>query len=145
MFTRCFSIIDHQREPLGQADLLGARPVVVIAQHRKHRGGEPLHQTGELIQIELAVADEIAGHHDEVRLFRIHQCLRLALDGEGRDPADMQVGHVGNSHVRHRSCVSGRPREPPYFDSASLTGCDLFRRTRLGTATRERRQHQTRV
>ena len=58
------------------ADLVGARPVIVIAEHGDDRRLEGAHHLGELIEVELAVADEVAGEQHEVGLLRVRH-----LDG----------------------------------------------------------------
>ena len=51
--------------------LVRARPVIMIAEHSDHRRLEALHQLVELVEIELAVADEVAGQQHEIRLLRV--------------------------------------------------------------------------
>ena len=121
--------------PQSKANLIGARPMVVIAQHRKHRHVKAPHELGQLIEIDLAVANKIAGHHHKIRPLRVHQRLRFPLNSKRRDPANVQVGHVGNPHARHRSRILGRPREPTNFNPASPALCNVARRTHLRTAT----------
>ena len=89
-------------------DLVRARPVVVIAQHRDHRRLEPAHELGEIVEIELAVADEVAGEQHQIRLLRVGHLDGGALHLHRRDTADVLIGQVRDAQMR-RSARDTRP------------------------------------
>ena len=73
-------VLQHLDAPTLQSepDLFRARPVVVVAEHADDGRLEPAHDLGELVEVELAVADEVARdqHEDEV-------CVEKGTDGQG--------------------------------------------------------------
>ena len=91
----------------GVADLTGAGPVVVVTENGHDRSRELAHQRGQLVQVELAVADKIAGYDHEVRSFGVGQRDRVSLDAVRRHTADVQVGEVDDPEMRERSDVGG--------------------------------------
>ena len=81
-------------------NLVGARPVIVVAEHRDHRRLEAAHHLGQLIEVELAVADEVAGEQHQVRLLGVGHLDRGALHLDRRDAADVLIGQVRDAQVR---------------------------------------------
>ncbi len=96
-------------------DLAGAGPVVVVAQHRQHRRGELAHQGGQLVEVDLAVADEVAGDDHQVGPFGVGQRHRLPLYVERGHPSHVDVGQVGDADVvqpAHIAAGSGEAADP---------------------------------
>ena len=92
------------------ADLIGARPVVVVAEHGHDRRLEQPDHLGQLIQVELAVTDEVAGEEDQVGVLGVGHLDRGPLHLERRDAADVQIGQVRDPQVARPGC--GRPPGP---------------------------------
>jgi hypothetical protein len=68
--------------------------VIVIAHDGEHRRVELADDIRQIVEIHLAVADEVAANDYDVRLARVGHRNRVVLDLHGRDPADVQVGQV---------------------------------------------------
>jgi hypothetical protein len=113
-----------QRQP----HFIGARPVVVVAQHRDGGRLKASHHFRQLVQVKLAVADEIAGQQDEVGLFAIGQLDGGALHFHRRHAADVLIGEVGDAQVADLIGVSHRPGEPAQLDSVAARGLRRSRR-----------------
>ena len=93
------------------ADLVRATPVVVVAEHGDDRRVEAAHHRRQLVQVHLAVADEVARHDDEVGLLRVDDVDGGELDPDGRHPTDVQVGQVRDTEVGNAPDVGHGPRE----------------------------------
>jgi len=100
----------------GVADLVGAGPVIVVAEHGEHRRLERSHHLRELIEVGLAVADEVAGDEHHVRALGVGHLDRGLLHLDRRDPPDVLIGDVGDAEVRHLIAVDGRAGETAEVD-----------------------------
>ena len=89
-----------------------ARPVVVVSEGRKHGGVDLADDLGEVVEIHLAVANEVTADDDEVRLARIGHRDRVVLDLHRRDATDVQVGQVPDPYpfeVREKALGTCKP------------------------------------
>ncbi len=100
--------------PQRRRHLVGASPVVMVAQHADHGRAEGAHQLDELVEIELAVADEIPGNHHQVRALGVGQSNRLALNCKRCHPAHMLVREVRDANRLHGAGIRSRAGEPPH-------------------------------
>ena len=103
-------------------DLFAARPVIVVAEHGDNRRLEGAHHIAELVEIELAVADEVAGQQHDVGLLRVRHLDGRHLHFHGRDTADVQVGQVRDAQMRDLIAVGRGPGEAAQLDAVAARG-----------------------
>ena len=99
--------------------LVGARPVVVVPEHGDHRRLEQTDHLGQLIKVELAVADEVTGEQHEIGVLGVGHLDGGSLHLERRDAADVQVGEVRDPQMAHLTAVGRRPGEAAQRDAVT--------------------------
>ena len=102
-------------------DLVGARPVVVVAEHADDGCSDRADDGVELVEELLAVTHEVAGDDDEVGPRGVRDADGLLVDAHRRHPAHVEVRQMGDADGVHRRGIRGGPREPPELDLAEAT------------------------
>jgi hypothetical protein len=90
--------------------------VIVIAEHRHYGRLERAQTTLELVEELLAMAYEVAGEHDQVRLLRVGELNRRLLNRFCRHAPEMLIGEVRDSHVGKFVFMGDVTRESAQFD-----------------------------
>ena len=80
----------------------------MVTENGHDRSRELANESGQLVEVELAVADKIAGYDHEVRSLGVGERDRMSLDAVRRHTAHVQVGEVDDPEMRKRPDVSGR-------------------------------------
>ena len=112
-------IVEHLGAGASQdpTDRVGARPVIVVAEHAEHRRLEAADDVAELLEERLAVAHEVARDAHDVGAPVVDHLNGRHLHAHGRDAADVHVGHVRDPERRRQALgVALGAREPPQLD-----------------------------
>ena len=90
----------------------------MVAQNTDGRGRKGAHDLFELVEIQLAVADEISGDEDQIRFRLVGQFDRRTLYFHGGHSPHMQVGEMRDSQSLKTGDVRARSSEASNDEAA---------------------------
>lgn len=106
-------VVQHLRTALAQRppNFIGARPMIVVAQHAEHGRLEATDHVDELIEEFLAVRDEVTAEHDDVGFLRVGELDRAHLNVVGGDPTNVLIGQMCDTNAVELLGVDDRTRK----------------------------------